>query len=217
MPRTVIQAKCARYLQRGEPARRTQIINRDDYTIVATYGAEYRGIVQYYLQAGDVFRLHRLHWIMLSSLLRTLASKHHSTPTKMAGKHKTKIITSSGPRTCFEATMHREGRPPLVARFGGIPLQRQKTAVIDDRRPDGLHHPKKELVTRLLKRRCELCERTGPMHVHHVRNLAELGPPGPTQPQWAAVMARRRRKALVVCGTCHDHIHTGQPTATLTA
>jgi group II intron reverse transcriptase/maturase len=217
VPRTVIQAKCARYLQRGEPARRTQIINRDDYTIVATYGAEYRGIVQYYMQAGDVFRLHRLHWIMLSSLLRTLASKHHSTPTKMATKHKAKIITPSGPRTCFEATMHREGRTPLVARFGGIPLQRQKTAVIDDRRPDGLHHPKKELITRLLKRRCELCEQTGPTHVHHVRNLAELGPPGPTQPSWAAVMARRKRKALVVCDTCHDHIHAGQPTATPTA
>jgi hypothetical protein len=62
----------------------TQILNRDDYTIVATYGAEYRGIVQYYLQAGDVFRLHRLHWIMLSSMLKTLASKHHSTPTAPA-------------------------------------------------------------------------------------------------------------------------------------
>jgi group II intron reverse transcriptase/maturase len=217
VPQAVIKAKCARYLQRGRPARRTQLINRDDYTIVATYGAEYRGIVQYYLQAGDVFRLHRLHWIMLSSLLRTLASKHRSTPTKMAAKHKAKIVTPNGPRTCFEAIMHREGRTPLVARFGGIPLQRKKTAVIDDRRPDGLHHPRKELITRLRKRRCELCEQTGHMTVHHVRSLAELGPPGPAQPSWAAVMARRKRKALVVCETCHDHIHTQQPTATLTA
>ena len=26
-------------------------------------------------------------------------------------------------------------------------------------------------------------------------------------------MARRRRKTLVVCGTCHTDIHTGRPTA----
>ena len=28
--------------------------------IISTYGAEYRGIVQYYLLAGDVWRLNRL-------------------------------------------------------------------------------------------------------------------------------------------------------------
>ncbi|QOC92309.1 reverse transcriptase/maturase family protein [Micromonospora craniellae] len=216
VPRSVVQAKIARYLQRGQPARRTPIMNRDDYSIVATYGAEYRGIVQYYLLASNIRRLHRLRWVMLSSLLRTLASKHHSTPTRMARKHQAKIVTPNGPRVCFEATLHREGRKPLVARFGGIPLQRQKTAVIDDRQPDGLHQPRKELITRLLKRRCELCDQTGHMNAHHVRSLADLGPPGPAQPAWAAIMARRKRKALVVCDACHDHIHARQPD-TLTA
>lgn len=24
-------------------------------------------------------------------------------------------------------------------------------------------------------------------------------------------MAKRRRKTLIVCGACHDHIHTGRP------
>jgi group II intron reverse transcriptase/maturase len=217
VPRTVIKAKCAPYLLRGKPARRTQIINRDDYHIVATYGSEYRGIVQYYLLAGDVFQLNRLRWVMQTSLLRTLASKHRSTVTKMAAKHRAKITTPLGPRTCYEAIVQRTGRKPLVARFGGIPLARRKTAVIDDRTPEGLPHPRKELVTRLLKGKCELCEQTGQMHVHHVRKLAELSPPGPTQPTWAALMARRRRKTLVTCSDCHQHIHTGQPTTNLTA
>ena len=149
-------------------------------------------------------------------MLKTLAGKHRSTVSKMAAKHKAKIQTPHGPRTCFEARIERDGRQPLVARFGGIPLQRQKAAVIDDRRPDGLPQPRKEIVKRLLKRRCELCEHTGPVVVHHVRSLAELGQPGPAQPAWAAVMARRRRKALVVCPPCHDHIHHGH-TATLSA
>jgi hypothetical protein len=36
------------------------MIREADYNIVGGFGAEYRGIVQYYLLAGDVQRLHRL-------------------------------------------------------------------------------------------------------------------------------------------------------------
>ena len=32
---------------RGKPAPRTSIVNYADYQIVATFGAEYRGLVQY--------------------------------------------------------------------------------------------------------------------------------------------------------------------------
>ena len=38
-----------------------------DYDIVATYGAEYRGIVQYYLLAGNIQHLSRLRWVMSTS------------------------------------------------------------------------------------------------------------------------------------------------------
>jgi hypothetical protein len=135
VPKTVIAAKCARYLQRGKPTHRTRLVNHDDHTIIATYGAEYRGIVQYYLPAGDVWRLARLRWVMETSVLKTLALKHRSAVSKMARKHRTTIDTTHGKRRCFEACVEREGRQPLVARFGGIPLKRQKTAVILDRRP----------------------------------------------------------------------------------
>gem|GEM_PF-6350641 len=40
------------------------------------------------------------------------SSSEHVTPTKMAAKHKAKIVTPNGPRTCFEAIMHREGQEP---------------------------------------------------------------------------------------------------------
>ena len=216
VPRSVIKDKCAQYLQRGKPARRTQIINRDDHDIVAIYGMEYRGLVQYYLQAGDVYRLNRLRWVMQTSMLRTLASKHHSTLTKTANKHRAKIITPSGPRTCYEATRHREGKAPLIARFGGIPLKRQKTAFLNERIYGRGTYPHKELVTRLLKGRCEICDYHGQVQVHQVRKLTDLTQPGPTQPVWDQIMAQRRRKTLVVCAACHDQIHTGQP-VTLTA
>ncbi len=47
VPRQVIKAKCAPYLKHGKPERRTELLNRDDLTIISTYGAEYRGLVQY--------------------------------------------------------------------------------------------------------------------------------------------------------------------------
>jgi len=213
VPRTTIKAQCSRYLQRGKPARRPELLNRDDHDIVKVYGAEYRGIVQYYLLAGNIRTLHRLRWAAETSLLKTLASKHRSTVKRMADKHRAKIDTASGQRTCYEAVVERGGnRAPLVARFGGIPLRRQKTAVLNDRIPGRAPQRQKEIVTRLLKGRCELCEHTGSMRVHHVRKLADLTTPVPAQPRWAQIMTRRRRKTLVVCVNCHDQIHAGQPT-----
>jgi Type II intron maturase/Reverse transcriptase (RNA-dependent DNA polymerase) len=211
VPDAVIKAKSAPYLARGKPARRPQLISEDDHTVVAAYGAQYRGIVQYYLLAGNVARLSRLHWVMETSLLKTLANKHRSSVTKMARKHKATIDTPHGPRKCLEARVERGGRKPLVARFGGIPLRRQQGAVISDRAPVPGIVRHKELVTRLLADRCEICGHAGEVHVHQVRKLADLGKPGQPRPAWAELMARRRRKTLVVCQPCHDTIHSGQP------
>jgi group II intron reverse transcriptase/maturase len=215
VPASVVKAKSAPYLSRGKPACRNPMVNDTDYDIVARYGAEYRGIAQYYLLAGDVFRLHRLRWVMETSMLKTLARKHRSSVTKMAARHKAKIVTPHGPRTRFEARVERAGSKPLVAWFGGIPLKRQKNAVLTDRRHTGPVYPNRQLVTRLLKGRCELCKRTDNISVHHVRTLADLDRTGQPQPSWAQVMAKIRRKALVVCGDCHDLIH-GHPAAALT-
>jgi hypothetical protein len=134
----------------------------------------------------------------------------------MATKHKAKIVTPFGLRTCFEASIARDSRHPLVARFGGIPLHRQKTAVLIDQQPHRPLYPRKQLITRLLKGKCELCKQTGDVQVHHVRRLADLAPAGPAQPTWAKIMANKRRKTLVVCAACHDLTHTA-PTPTLTS
>ncbi|TDC05717.1 maturase [Nonomuraea longispora] len=215
VPASVVKAKSAPYLSRGKPACRTPMVNESDYNIVGRFGAEYRGIVQYYLLAGDVFRLHRLRWVMETSMLHTLAGKHGSSVTKMATRFKAKAETPHGKRTCFEAAVHREGKKPLVARFGGIPLKRHKRAVLTDRLNTGPIYPNKELVRRLTAGRCELCGLSGGIQVHHVRRLADLSWPGRPTPQWAHVMAKIRRKALVVCGNCHDQIH-GHPATPLT-
>jgi hypothetical protein len=209
----VIKEKCGPYLKHGKPEYRAELLNFDDHKIISTYGAEYRGIAQYYLLAGDVSRLNRFEGVAKTSMLKTLAAKHRSTVAKMARKYKARTATPHGPRTCFEATVERPGRKPLVARFGGIPLIRQKKAVLTDRQPVPVTR-RKELITRLRTGRCELCGQRAAVEVHQVAKLAGLHKPGRPQPAWAALMTRMRRKTLVVCAPCHHQaIHNRQPTA----
>jgi group II intron reverse transcriptase/maturase len=207
VPPDVVKAQCARYRQHGKPWHRPELQNLDDYNIVRNYGAEYAGVVNYYVLAQDVWRLRTLRWNAETSMLKTLAAKHRSTTTKMAARYKAKIETSDGLRTCFEARRHREGRKDLVARFGGISLRQNRRAVIHDPAPVSVPYPRKELEKRLLKRKCELCGIGTTVAVHQITGLKALEEPGSGQPAWADLMARMRRKTLIVCAECHEWIH----------
>jgi group II intron reverse transcriptase/maturase len=207
VPRDVVKAQCARYRKHGKPQARQGLHNLDDYDIVQIYGAQYRGVVNYYRLAQDIRRLSTPRWHAETSMLKTLAAKHNSTVAKTAARHKATVQTSDGPRTCYEARRPRKDKPDLIARFGGINLRRDRTAVIRDPAPAPAPYPRKELARRLRKRECELCETSAPVTVHQVAALRQLGKPGPGQPAWAALMTKMRRKTLIVCTACHDHIH----------
>jgi group II intron reverse transcriptase/maturase len=207
VPPDVRKAQCARYRHRGKPWHRSRLQNQDDYDIVRIYGAEYRGVVNYYRLAQNVWQLNALRWNAETSMLKTLAAKHKSTVTKMASRYKAKAATSDGPRACFEARRRRKGKPDLVARFGGIILRQDRYAIIADPVPPRVRITHRELLMRLRQRECELCETGATVAVHQVTGLRELGKPGPGQPAWAALMARMRRKTLIVCAPCHDWIH----------
>jgi group II intron reverse transcriptase/maturase len=219
VPEEAITRRCAPYMRHGKPWHRSQMLSDRDYSIISQYQAEYGGVVQYYLLAADVCRLHRLHWVMETSLLKTLAGKYSSSVAKMARQYKATIDTPYGPRVCFQTTVKRgEGKKPLVARFGGIPLRRQKKAVLIDRSPVLFTTSGNELIHRLIAGRCEVCGSTERLEVHHIRKLADLNKPGRNaKPAWVQIMAKRRRKTLVTCTSCHDAIHAGQPVAKTTA
>jgi hypothetical protein len=45
--------------------------------------------------------------------------------------------------------------------------------------------------------------------VHHIRKLTDLATAATARPSlWTRIMANKRRKTLIVCGACHDLIHT---------
>jgi group II intron reverse transcriptase/maturase len=209
VPADVIERKRREYQQRGKPLRRMTLAPKGDYTILKTYQDEYRGLYQYYQYAGNVSWLHTLHWDMYQSVVHTLAAKYQTRCTTILKRFKTTIETPHGVRTCLQVTTPRqEGKKPLVATFGGIPLKQNKQAVLVDRFPTPIRYEQKEVVRRLERGICELCEvKDERCVVHHTRKLVDLERMGKKRPLWAQIMLKRRRKTLIVCQSCHHIIH----------
>ncbi|HLZ57553.1 MAG TPA: hypothetical protein VKR06_11445, partial [Ktedonosporobacter sp.] len=141
-----------------------------------------------------------------------LAAKHKTSRMEMLRRYQTTIQTPHGTMKCLEITVERGGeKKPLVARFGGIPLRRQKRAVIVDQQPIYVRIERNELIRRLLADQCEVCGIKGNCQVHHIRKLADLKIKGQKEkPIWVQMMAARRRKTLIVCHQCHLDIHAGR-------
>lgn len=212
LPAEVVEKKRRLYMVRGKPIHRKELTVQSDYTIVARYQSEYRGYVQYYALAQNVMWMDCLRWVMETSLLKTLANKHKKSVTVMAKKLADTIQTPSGPRKCLTVRVQRDGKAPLVARFGGVVLQRQAHAYLEDRPLHTFNRPRTQLETRLLARQCEVCGATDMVEVHHVRKLKDLNIKGRKEkPLWVQIMAAMRRKTLVLCVKCHHDLHAGKP------
>jgi group II intron reverse transcriptase/maturase len=214
IPAAFIEEKCRRFMRRGKAVHRCELTRDSDYDILVRYQQEYRGYVEYYAMAGNLSWMNRLHWVMRDSLLKTLAHKHRGTKRQIARKYSDTIMTPSGPRKCLQVIVPREGKAPLIARFGGIPLHRRKEAVLKEPTETGAHNRVNttELVQRLLADRCEVCGCEHNVEVHHVRKLSDLKMKGRREkPLYMQIMSARRRKTLVLCRECHDDLHAGRP------
>lgn len=215
VPKAVVEDKCSRYMERGKPTNRPELLHDDDFSIVTRYQAEYRGIVQFYALAVNVSWFWKLHWVMKSSLLKTLANKHKTKTGAIVQQYQATVQTSDGAMLkCLEVQIKRDGgRPPLTARFGGLSLKRQRWATLIDQVPLPKGSGRTEILKRLLANECELCGSQLEVQVHHIRKLADLKARGRRErPAWAQRMAARQRKTLVVCQECHKAIHAGRPT-----
>ena len=212
VPAGVIRAKIKPYTHCGKPIRRTERIIDADYSIVAQFQAEFRGVAEYYRLAFNRHRLGRLKYVMERSLVKTLARKYRITVPQVYRRYRAVLATGRGPRRGLRVTVPRDGKKPLVAEWGGISLARDATPAPLNDDPPRVWSGRSELIQRLLASRCDMCETTGQVEVHHIRALKDLVPRGKrAQPAWAKRMAARRRKTLVVCRACHEGIHAGRP------
>ena len=212
IPKDVIQKKRKRYLRDGQPIHRTEYLNDSEYDIIHRYQGEYRGLVGYYVMAQNLAALGGLRWTMETSLLKTLASKNETTVRKVYQRLHTTMQTPTGPRTCLQLVVQREGQKPLVATFGGITLRRKRIAAIEDQVLLPRIPRRSELIDRLLRNTCEVCGARDNVEIHHIRKLANLHKKGRKErPLWMQIMSARQRKSIPLCRKCHKDVHYNRP------
>jgi group II intron reverse transcriptase/maturase len=214
VPRAVLVDKCNRYKKHNKVMHRTELLNESDYTIISTYQLEFQGIANYYQLAYNMHSLHYLRWVMDQSLTKTLARKHHASVQHICDQYKAELLVDGVIYKGLRVVVPREGKKPLVATWGGIPLRWDIQANLEDQ-PQRRWNRRSELEKRLLAQVCEQCGATfltDLIEVHHIRALKDLTKyEGRQKPLWVKIMAARRRKTLVLCRTCHQDLHAGRP------
>jgi group II intron reverse transcriptase/maturase len=212
VPSQVIKEKANQYVKRGKPVSRPERRSDSPFSIVSQYQAEYRGLVQYYQLAYNIAAFSKLKWVMETSLTKTLASKFRVRVNEIWRRYKSTHTVDGTTYAVLKVTVLRKAQKPLVAIFGAVPLRKQQMAYLyDDAQTPILSNRRTELEQRLLAQVCELCDATENIEVHHIRKLGDLlkyNRKGKGV-EWAAKMAARKRKTLVVCRDCHDRIHQG--------
>jgi len=211
IPEDVIQIKRKRYLRDGKIVHRPELMNDSEYDIIHRYQWEDRGLVEYYGMAQNLAKLSYIKYTMATSLLKTFAGNNKTTLMKTLKRLEAVTKTPNGPRKSLKLTIQREGKTPLVAIFGGLSLARKDT-VIRDQVLMPYARMRSEIVERLLKDTCEVCDSKEHVHMHHVRHLADLNKKGHREkPFWMKIRIARKRKSIPLCKRCHDDIHSNRP------
>ena len=215
VPREVLMSKCKRYQRGGKAIHRTELVNESDFTIMTIYQSAFRGLANYYRLAYNMQTLQRVKWVMEQSLTKTLALKYKMSVRRVYAKYKADLLVDGTLYKGLRVIVPREGKKPLIATWGGIPLTWESDALIEDHPHQQVWTGRSELEKRLTAQTCEQCgvtSHTKRMEVHHIRALKDLTRyPGREKPEWVKLMATRRRKTLVLCRTCHMNIQYGHP------
>ena len=146
--------------------------------------------------------MNKLAHIWQTSLLKTLAHKHKTHVTTIAKRLK----TDDG----YVHTVQETGKTRTIRLFR---LKDLKTSLSNYQSIDippntfALTLSRSELIRRINAEQCEYCEtKEGPFQVHHIRKMKDVAS---GKELWQRMMMARRRKTLVLCVRCHQHLHAG--------
>ena len=212
IPKDVRDAYSQKYMRDGKAIHRSELENESVFDIITKYQLEFRGIANYYKLASNMHTLKYLKWVLEISLTKTLAMKLKISVNQVYEKYQAEIEKNGKTYKGLRVIVPREGKDPLMATWGGIPLIWDMKATLEDR-PKQLHgNNRSELEKRLLARECEHCGAADHIEVHHIHALKDLQKyTGREKPEWVKAMAARRRKTLVLCRTCHQDVTYGRP------
>jgi len=215
VPRSVTTKWLRKYCQQGKPVHSKILLHYSDYEIVSTYGAQIRGLINYYQLAYNVSQqLERVRWACLESCRKTLAAKHRL--RKRQSRQRYYVRGEEGQRGHLSVVVERPDKKSLMATCGEQPLKYCPNATYtnDEIPPFTVAVRRKELIKRLLAETCECCGATRvPLEAHHVNKLANLRRhwQGRKQkPVWVKWMISRHRKTIFVCHSCHQDITHGR-------
>ncbi len=210
VPRDILETKCQRYMRKGKAVHRPELLHESDYTIIFIYQLVYRGITNYYRLAYNMHSLDKLRWIMEVSLTKTLAHKYRVSVLKIREKYSAELVINGKKYKGLQVSIARQDKKPLVATWGGISLEWDSKATLEDKLPT-YYVGQSDLVQRLLAKYCEYCGVTEDLEVHHIRAMKNLHEhPGRPKPEWVKRMIALKRRTMILCRTCHDDIHAGR-------
>jgi hypothetical protein len=180
---------------------RPNLGNLDDLEILSIYNAELRGLYNYYKLANNVSVLHKFHFIMKYSMLKTFANKYRTKSSKIWSKYSVngnfgvKYKTKSGEKICYfnESKYIRD-----------MNIKRGNPDIFENTLK---YSARTSLIQRLTAGKCERCGKDdSPIEIHHVRKLKDLK----GKKMWEKWMIERNRKTLALCIVCHKDLHAGR-------
>lgn len=180
------------------PVHRKYLVGLTDLEIVSVYNAELRGICNYYGMASNFCKLHYFAYLMEYSCLKTLASKHKTSLSKIIDKFNDGTGKWGVP---YETKMGSKRR--YFANYADCKGKGSATDYISNAAVV-YGYAVNTLENRLKAKVCELCGTTESDHyeVHHINKLKNLK----GKERWEIAMIAKHRKTLVVCRDCHRSI-----------
>ena len=180
------------------PVHRKYLVGLTDLEIVSVYNAELRGICNYYGMASNFCKLHYFSYLMEYSCLKTLASKHKTSLSKIIDKFNDGTGKWGVP---YETKMGSKRR--YFANYADCKGKGSATDYISNAAVV-YGYAVNTLENRLKAKVCELCGTTESDHyeVHHINKLKNLK----GKERWEIAMIAKHRKTLVVCRDCHRSI-----------
>ena len=180
------------------PVHRKYLVGLTDLEIVSVYNAELRGICNYYGMASNFCKLHYFAYLMEYSCLKTLASKHKTSLSKIIDKFNDGTGKWGIP---YETKLGSKRR--YFANYADCKGKAFATDYISNAAVV-YGYAVNTLENRLKAKVCELCGTTESDHyeVHHINKLKNLK----GKERWEIAMIAKHRKTLVVCRDCHRSI-----------
>lgn len=185
-----------------ESKARSYLISNDELEIISQYNAEIRGLYNYYCIANNSSIINSFYNIMEYSMYKTYAAKFRCNIGKVIEKYTHNKIFSIPYEDKKGKIKHRG--------FYHDGFKRKKFAKMQfgDELPSTIQITgwKNGLITKMKAQKCEICNSTDKIEVHHVHKLKDLK----GKKEWEKRMIARNRKMLILCSICHHKLHAGK-------